>query len=444
VAAASSLAADRSDRWVARGCSPFVGGSFLRRVVATSTACSSVGKHTCLPQVVEFTLFPQLSLSIAASAAAVPRPVWDRLCPAGHPFLNADYLPILERHGAAGADSGWLARHLVASDENGVVIGLLPLYLKSHSHGDFIYDWSWAAAYRQCGRPYYPKLMSCLPHTPVGGPRLLVAAGPQAPAIRQALVAGAQELLGRSAASSWHVALPGDEEIDLLRKEGLLISHDVQFHWLDPGCGDFDGYLATFSAAKRRKVRAERRRVAASGLSIETRHGNEIEPAEWPALHALYASTFDRFNNHAAFSAACFADLAAALGRRMVAFIARAQGQAVAVAICFRSDEALFGRYWGCDGDYPSLHFELCFYQGIAYSLRAGLRRFEPGAGGEHKLARGFTPTVVHSAHWIADPAMRRMLARHLALQGEAVADYRDEAATHLPFRRDLAPPWPA
>ncbi len=378
-----------------------------------------------------------LSLSSVPSARDIPRPVWERLAPAGDPFLNADFLTILETHGPAAAASGWTACHLLATDAGGGIVGLLPLYGKRHSHGDFIYDWAWAAAWRQLGRAYYPKLMSCLPHTPVGGPRLLVADGASATAVRQALVAGAKALVGRLGASSWHVALPTDDEAEWLQGAGLLVSHDVQFHWIDPGWGDFDGYLASFSAAKRRKVRADRRRVAESGLLLETRHGDQVEAAEWPLLHALYASTFERFSNHAAFSANCFADLALAFGQRMVVFIARAQRVPVAVAICFRSDEALFGRYWGCSGNYPRLHFELCFHQGIEYCLRHGLRRFEPGAGGEHKLARGFQPTVVRSAHWIADPGMRRLLARHLALQKEAVVDYRDVTADHLPFRRD-------
>ncbi len=379
----------------------------------------------------------RLSISTVSAASAIPRAAWPTLCPPGDPFLNADFLAIIERHGAAAREWGWTARHLVASDPHGTVVGLLPLYVKTHSHGDFIYDWSWAAAYRQLGRQYYPKLISCLPHTPVAGPRLLVAEGPAAASIRQALADSAQALAAGLGVSSWHVALPAEADIALLRREGLLISHDVQFHWVDSGCGDFDGYLATFSAARRRKVRAERRRVEDSGLCIETRHGDQLDPAEWAQLHALYADTFARFNNHAVFSAACFADLAAALGGRMVAFIARDRGLPVAVALCFRSDEVLYGRYWGCSGNYHSLHFELCFYQGIAYCLEQGLRRFEPGAGGEHKVSRGFTPTVVHSAHWIADPGMRELLGRHLARQGEALADYRDEAATHLPFRRD-------
>ncbi len=174
------------------------------------------------------------------------------------------------------------------------------------------------------------------------------------------------------------------------------------------------------------------------GENIEKCSGtDEIDPAQWPALHALYALTFEKFNNVAVLSSACLTDLARALRRRMVVFMAFDRGHLVAMSLCLRSDETLYGRYWGCNGNYHSLHFELCFYQGIDYCLREGLRRFEPGAGGEHKLARGFTPTVVHSSHWIADPAMRELIGRHLQRQGVMVESYRDEAADHLPFRRE-------
>jgi hypothetical protein len=262
-----------------------------------------------------------------------------------------------------------------------------------------------------------------------------VTDGQGASAIRQLLIAGAQSLTDKYEASSWHVAFPDSESRMALQDADLLISHNVQFHWLNNGCGDFDGYLATFAADKRRKVRAERRRVCESGLIIEVRHGGDVDPAEWPDLHSLYALTFEKFNNHAVFTPACFAELAQALGRRMVLFIARYAGRPVALSLCFRSDKVLYGRYWGCSGNYHSLHFELCFYQGIAYCLREGLQRFEPGAGGEHKISRGFTPTVVHSAHWIADPAMRKLIAGHLEQQGSVIQAYRDEAADHLPFR---------
>ncbi|NTV12175.1 MAG: GNAT family N-acetyltransferase, partial [Zoogloea sp.] len=199
-----------------------------------------------------------LTIDTADSAEAIGRAAWAKLCPPRHPFLNADFLSIVERHGTAGARWGWQARHLVARNAEAAVVGLLPLYLKSNSHGEFIHDWNWAAAYRQLGRKYYPKLFSGIPHTPVAGPRLLVADGPDAAAIRRALIDSAIELVAELRLSSWHVALPSAEDAAALDGAGLLASHDVQFQWLDPGYGDFDGYLAAFTADKRRKVKAER------------------------------------------------------------------------------------------------------------------------------------------------------------------------------------------
>ena len=378
---------------------------------------------------------PTLTITVHAHADSIEQAIWARFCPPGHPFLNADFLSIIERHGAAERDCGWIPAHLTASDETGEVLGLLPLYLRLNSHGDFIHDWSWASAYRQLGRVYYPKLLTGLPHTPAAGPRLLVEDGPQATIIRRALIDGALAVAREYSASSWHIAFPSEADRAALQDAGFLLSHNVQFHWLAGECTTFDNYLASFTAEKRRKVRAERRRVQESGLTIAVLHGDEVDSGQWPQLHALYSATFEKFGNYPVFTAACFAELAQTLASRMVLFIARDGVEPIAVSICFRSDEALYGRYWGCRGNYHSLHFELCFYQGIAYCLREGLTRFEPGAGGEHKIARGFTPTLVHSAHWIADPTMRQMIGRHLEQQGEAVAGYRDEAAEHLPFR---------
>jgi predicted N-acyltransferase len=371
------------------------------------------------------------------SAAAIDHGDWSRLCPPGDPFLNGDFLSILERHGTAGRACGWQATHLVAKDAGGAVLGILPLYLRGNTYGDFTGDWSWENAYRQVGLDYYPKLLSGLPHTPATGPRLLVCPGPAGAAVSGGLIDAAKDRVAEQGLSSWHVAFPAESEIPLLTDAGLLIGAHVQFHWLDRGFGDFDGYLGSFNAESRRKVKAQRRRVAESGLVIETCHGDQIDPAEWPLLHRIYASTFEKFGNWAVFTVDGFAELAAALGHRMVLFIARDRGAPVAAAICFRGNETLYGRYWGTLADYHSLHFELCFYQGIAYCLREGLTRFEPGAGGEHKVARGFSPTLVHSAHWIADPAMRAAIGRHLERQRQAIDHYRDEATGHLPFRGD-------
>jgi predicted N-acyltransferase len=380
---------------------------------------------------VDSTASKRITVAAVDSAAAIAPEAWARLAPPGDPFVNGDFLAILERHGTAGQDCGWIARHLVARDEGGIV-GILPLYLRFNSYGDFIHDWSWSQAYRQFGRQYYPKALSGMPHTPATGPRLLAAA----PAVRGALIDAARALVDELGLSSWHAAFPAADDLATLEAAGLLVSHSVQFHWLDRGYGDFDGYLASFNAENRRKVRAQRRKARESGLSLEVRHGDEVDPAEWPRLHGIYAATFEKFNNWAVFTAAGFADLASTLGRRMVLFIARDQGEAVALAICFRSGEALYGRDWGSLGDYHSLHFELCFYQGIDYCLREGLVRFEPGADGEHKIARGFTPTLVSSAHWIADATLRTMIGRHLERERAAYAGYRQDAAGHLPFRR--------
>ncbi|HSN64721.1 MAG: GNAT family N-acetyltransferase [Azonexus sp.] len=376
-----------------------------------------------------------LAFSAVSAASDITRADWERLAPGRHPFLNADFLGILERHETAGPACGWQAHHFLAKDGNGKTVGILPTYVRANSHGDFIRDWSWAAAYQQLGKPYFPKLLSGLPHTPAAGPRFLVGPENDAEAVRHGLIGKALESVAAQRLSSWHVAFPAGHEVELLRAHGLLVSHNVQFHWRNHGYGDFAGFLGRFASERRRKVRAERRRVAESGLSVEVRHGDEIDPGEWPALHNLYAATFDKYGNFAAFSPAAFAELAGALGRRMVVFIAREQGRPVAISICFRSDDTLYGRYWGTTGNYHSLHFELCFYQGIDYCLREGLATFEPGAGGEHKVARGFEPTVVRCCHWIEDTRMRHLIGQHLEKQRPAIQDYADEAATHLPFR---------
>lgn len=377
-----------------------------------------------------------LTIRISARAADIPREAWTTLCTPGHPFLNDSFMRILEEHGVAVPEAGWQPLHLVAS-ENGQIVGLLPLYLKGHSHGDFIYDWSWKQVWERFGHRYYPRAVSGLPYTPVSGPRLLTAAeGADGAAVKEALIKAAQGIVAENGLSSWHVALASSADIEVLSASGLLVSHDVQYHWSDTGFGDFDGFLQTFSAEKRRKVRAERRRAGESGLRIVVRHGNEVATDEWPILHALYRSTFDRFGNHAAFSPDCFARLASTLGDRMVVFTAADGDETIAQSLCFRSDDTLFGRYWGTRREVDCLHFELCFYRGIEYCLRHGLTRFEPGAGGDHKIARGFTPQIVRSAHWIPDPQIRSLIAPHLERQKVGMTAYHDDARSHLPFRK--------
>lgn len=367
-----------------------------------------------------------------SAALKIERSARERLAPGRHPFLNADFFSILDEHETAVP-----ACHVTARDDDNTVPAIAPSDLRSNSHGAFIRDRAWANAYRQLGKRYYPTRRNGLPHFPAKRPRR--PAGCES--LRSRLIEACKAVVEVNERSSWHVAMPADDEIPLFQAHGLLVSHNVLFQWQDRGHGNFDAFLVSFASERRRKVKAERRKLRESGLSIEIRQGDEIGPAQWPALHAPYASSFKKFGNHATFSPECFADLAASLGGRMVLFIACADDAPVAISICFRSDTTLYGRYRGCNGNYHGLHFELCFYQGIAYCLRQGLATFEPGAGGEHKLARGIVPTIVRFCHWIADKRMRPLIGQHLVRQEPAVQAYAAEAAGHLPFKAEAAQP---
>jgi predicted N-acyltransferase len=363
---------------------------------------------------------------------------FSRLVDAGEPFQSRAFLGALETHDAVAARLGWTPRHIAARNRAGRIVGLMPLYLKTNSFGEFIYDWSWARAFEQNGQRYYPKLFCGIPYTPATGLRLWVENGEDgehAAHIREALVTAAIAIAEKYQLSSLHVAFPSAPDQAVFEEAGFLVRRDVQYHWHNRNYRDFDDYLTSFSSDKRRKVRAERRKVAEAGVEIAQYAGDGITPALWQKVHALYAATFDKYGNHPALSADCLAEIGQALGRRMVVFVATLDGEAVATSICFRNARTLYGRYWGADRRIEGLHFELCYYQGIEYCLREGLQCFEPGAGGEHKIARGFEPTEVTTMHWIADPRMREVLREYLGRIAAQVGEYSDEVREHLPFR---------
>lgn len=387
--------------------------------------------HPCLIQ------FLDVRIEILSGIDQAGPADWAALADTRDPFLEWGFLAALERHGAVAPRLGWTPSHIAVRDDAGSLVGLLPMYLKHNSFGEFIYDWSWAQAWRQAGLAYYPKLFTGVPYTPATGRRLLAIPGPMHDEIRNRLVSAAIGLAGELGISSWHVAFPEAAEHQLLTAAGLIERSDVQFQWFNRGYRDFRDFLDGLSADKRRKLRAERRKVAEAGIRIELLHGNEIDTALWREVHALYATTFDKFGNHPAIPAPCFAEIGAALRERMLVFIAWRADEAVAVSICFRGGRVLYGRYWGARERIDGLHFELCYHTGIEYCIAQGLERFEPGAGGEHKVARGFEPTEVRTLHWVADERMREALRHHLGRNRHAVARYRDEAASHLPFRRD-------
>jgi predicted N-acyltransferase len=375
-----------------------------------------------------------LSVVLLAGAGDLPASDWQSLATGQDPFISREFLGAAEQTGAASEALGWRPMHLALRDGNNRLAGLLPLYLRHHSFGDFSRDWDWAGAWRQAGLEYYPKLVTGVPFTPSPGPRLLTGNGPLVP-VKAALVKAARERVAEFDASSWQCLFVGEADRDLLESEGLLLRRGVQFHWLNRGYRDFADFLAGFNADKRKKLKRERRAVVDAGLRIEARHGDEIDAPLWSAIHRQYRDTFVRHGNHPAFSLDFFRQVGAGLGPRLVVFIAWQGELPVASAICYRDQTTLYGRHWGTDIHCPGLHFELCYYSGIEYAITHGLQRFEPGAQGEHKLARGFEPQSTWSAFWIADPRMRESVARFLGREDAAMLDYQAEMASHLPYK---------
>lgn len=376
-----------------------------------------------------------MEISLHAAATDISEADWARLDHGDDPFVSRAFLGTAEKVGAGGTAMGWQASHLALRDGD-QLLGLLPFYLRSHSFGDFSRDWNWPSAWQRAGLAYYPKSVSGIPYTPSPGPRLLVRQDIDRQTIAPALIDAALEVARRLGASSWQCLFVEEEDRARLAAAGLLMRRGVQFHWFNRGYRDFDDFLAGFTAEKRKKLKRERRAVSDSGLRLEARHGDEIDAALWQVIHRQYRDTFARYGNHPAFPVEFFIEAGALLARRLVVFIAFRKDIPVASAICYRDPGTLYGRHWGASIEQPGLHFELCYHQGIEYCIRHGLQSFEPGAQGEHKLARGFEPVPTWSAFWIAHPGMRRAVADFIAREDAAMLDYEAETASHLPFKR--------
>jgi predicted N-acyltransferase len=369
---------------------------------------------------------------IIRSLAEVEAAEWNALPGAEAPFLRHEFLLALESTGCATAATGWDARHVLVHARDGTLAGALPLYLKSHSWGEFVFDFAWAEAYHRAGLRYYPRLVSAIPFTPASGPRIL-ATGAQP---RAALVAAARALARSLQASSLHVLFPRPDDRETLEAQGLLPRLDCQFHWRNEGYATFDDFLAGFTAEKRKKLRRERRRIGESGIECRTLTGSELDEGLIDVIFGLHATTFMRHGHAPYLNRAFFAELARVMPRNLVVELASVGGEPVACAILLRGADTLYGRYWGASGDYHSLHFELCYHRGIEYCIREGLARFEPGTQGEHKLLRGFLPTPVWSVHEILDSRFAEAIGDWLARERAGRREWLREAATHLPFRR--------
>ena len=382
----------------------------------------------------------RLHRSTVDGLGGIPASDWDALDAAGNPFLAHAFLESLESCGCVGAASGWLPRHLLLHDDDGRLVAAAPRYLKAHSWGEFVFDWNWAQSYAHAGLDYYPKHVVAVPFTPVTGPRLLVRPGDDAGELRATLAAALRDDATQSGHSGVHANFTTDADQQALESAGYLRRHDCRFLWRNRGYRDFDDFLDGFRADKRKKLRRERRRVAESGIGFRRLAGEAIGPALWAEIFGFSERTFLRHGNAHYLNAGFLARVAALQPGTVVVALAERDGAPVAAAIFFQGGGTLYGRYWGSQGHEDSLHFEACYHQGIEHCIARGIEAFDPGTQGEHKLARGFEPTLTRSAHWLAHDGFREAVARYLERERAAVAEYAAAAASHLPFRRGSEP----
>ena len=356
---------------------------------------------------------------------------WDALHDGRNPFVTHAFLHGLESQGCLRRDWGWTPHHLTLW-EGDTLVAAAPGYLKDNSHGEFVFDQAWAHAYARYGLDYYPKWLCAVPYSPVTGPRLLA----QDAAHRKALLTAVRDEVLRLGLSSAHVNFHAEDEDDAYASDWLP-RIDVQYHWRNPGhWRDFDGFLADFDHKHRKNIRQERAKVQRAGVVIRTVHGDEATAADLEAMFGFYLRTFQDYGNSPALTLPFLQHLAQTMPRQLVMFLADHDGRTIAGALCLRGHDTLYGRYWGAEAPLPGLHFETCYYQGIAYCLREGLARFEPGAQGEHKIARGFLPAWVRSRHWIADPEFAGALAHWCDEESQAVRRYARTLQSHSPFKQ--------
>jgi hypothetical protein len=361
---------------------------------------------------------------------------WNALVQDNNPFLRHEFLSALEHHGCVGEQFGWLPRHIAVYDAE-TLVAALPLYEKYNSYGEFVFDHAWAETYKQNGLAYFPKLVSSIPYTPASGQRLLVPAGREAelyPLLLDAVLQVAEAVN----ASSWHCLFAETKQQTWLESQDLIARHDCQFHWFNQQYANFDEFLSTFSSKKRKNVKQERRKVQESGVQLRVLDGHSATPQDWQDFAFFYQHTFESKWGIPTLNYGFFLEVAQQLPKQMVLVLADLNGECVAGSLMFRSDSRLFGRHWGCTHYIDGLHFEACYYQGIDYCIRHGLQVFEPGAQGEHKVARGFVPTLTRSSHWLADARFMAAARRQSQYEQQAVAHYMQEVREHSPYAKPL------
>ena len=380
---------------------------------------------------------PPFLARLLGGIGEVPAADWDACTSEDNPFVAHAFLAALEDSGSATAETGWAPHHLVVEDAAARIVAVAPMYLKSHSYGEYVFDHAWADAYERAGGRYYPKLQVAVPFTPVTGPRLLVRPGPASEAVTEAVIAGLVRIGERTGVSSLHVTFPTEAECRRLAAAGFLTRTGRQFHWANPGYADFDDFLGALASRKRKTVRRERRDALAAGLEIETLTGNEINSTHWDAFFECYIATSDDKWGYPYLTRAFFERLGETMAERVVLVLASRDGRIIAGAFNVLGGDTLYGRNWGAIEYHPFLHFELCYYRAIDFAIERGLERVEAGAQGPHKIARGYLPELTYSAHWIGHDGLRDAIARFLSHEQLAIDAEVDAYGELSPFRKD-------
>ena len=381
-----------------------------------------------------------ISLTVHKAIAEISAADWDACAGGINPTLSHTFLQAMEESGSATGRSGWAPQHLSLSDDAGRIVGVVPLYLKSHSYGEYVFDYGWADAYERAGGRYYPKALAAVPFTPVPGPRLLVRPG-ASPETKSTLIAGLAEFTRQRGISSLHINFPEDGDAEALFAAGFLKRMGQQFHWTNDGYKDFADYLAALNSRKRKAVNKERREALQPGLEIEVLTGADLQPRHWDAFYRFYLATSDRKWGSAYLNRKFFALIGERMADKIVLVMARNAKEYVAGAFNILGTETIYGRNWGSYGDYKMLHFECCYYRAIEFAIDHGLKRVEAGAQGPHKLQRGYLPVPTYSAHYIPDPSFRRAVAQFLAREREMVEHKIEELGEYSPFRHTESEP---
>jgi len=377
-----------------------------------------------------------MQIEVVDSLAAIAAADWDALVAAaqGNVFLTHGYLHALHTSGCASRRTGWTPRYLILSGDNGDLRGALPLYLKAHSYGEYVFDWAWADAWKRAGGEYYPKLLAAVPFTPCTGPRVL-AHDDEA---RAALIEGALAYAAQSGVSSLHVLFPPAAEATYWQAAGLMLRQGLQFHWQNRGFADFDAMLASMTHDKRKRIRQDRRYVAEAGVQWRVARGAAIAAADWAFFYECYDNTYREHMSTPYLTPEFFGHLGADCGDAAILFVGEREGIPLCASLCVASGDAVYGRYWGTREPLRSLHFEACYYQPIDWCIANGYQRFEGGAQGAHKLARGLLPATTHSAHWLADERFADAVGDFLAREGIGVAHTLEELGESSPFKAPL------